>query len=162
MQRMQQLRPEMEKIQKQFANDKERQQLEQMKLFREKGVNPLGGCLPMLLQMPIWLALYRVLWSAVDLYQQPFLWLADLTAREPFPILALALGALMFVQQKMTPTTVDNQQAKMMLYTMPVMMTVFMVAVPSGLVLYSLYNSILTIVQQLVINRFTGARAPKT
>ncbi|MBI5508491.1 MAG: membrane protein insertase YidC [Deltaproteobacteria bacterium] len=153
MRKMQVLKPELDRIKKQFENDKQRQQLEQMKLFKDKGVNPLGGCLPMLLQMPVWLALYRTLWSAVDLYQQPFMWIQDLTAKEPFPFMAIALGALTYLQQKLTPTTMDSQQAKMMLYMMPAMMVVFMIALPSGLVLYILFNAILTIFQQLAINR---------
>jgi YidC/Oxa1 family membrane protein insertase len=153
MRKMQLLKPELDRIKQQHENDRERQQLEQLKLFREKGVNPLGGCLPMLMQMPVWFALYRTLWSAVDLYQQPFLWLPDLTAKEPFPVLALTLGLLTVIQQKLTPMATDSEQAKMMTYIMPVMLTVFMVALPSGLVLYILVNTVLTILQQLAINR---------
>ena len=155
--KMQVLKPEIDRLKAQFGNDNERMQMEQMKLFRERGVNPLGGCLPMLAQMPVWLALYRMLSNAVDLYRQPFLWLPDLTAKEPFPILALAIGALSVLQQRLTPVAVDNQQAKVMMYVMPVMFTVFMVALPSGLVLYILVNVILSIIQQLAINRRTVA-----
>jgi YidC/Oxa1 family membrane protein insertase len=155
MRRMQLLRPELDKIKKKFEGDRERQQLEQMKLFKEKGVNPLGGCLPMLLQMPIWVALYRTLWSSVDLYQQSFLWLGDLTAKEPYPVMAVLVGGLMFLQQRMSPTSVDSQQAKIMMYGMPVMFTVFMLQMPSGLVLYILTNSVLTLFQTLVINKRT-------
>jgi YidC/Oxa1 family membrane protein insertase len=153
MRRMQLLKPEMDKLKIKYPNDRERQQMEQLKLFREKGVNPLGGCLPMLLQMPVWFALYRTLWTAVDLYQQPFLWLEDLTAAEHIPILALVLGGVTFLQQKLSPPPADAQQAKIMLYFMPVMLTVFMIALPSGLVLYILVNSVLTIAQQLAINK---------
>jgi YidC/Oxa1 family membrane protein insertase len=153
MRRMQLIKPELDKLKERFGKDPERMQAEQMKLFREKGVNPLGGCLPMLLQMPVWFALYRTLWTAVDLYQQNFLWLHDLTAKEPFPFLAIALGGLTIVQQRLTPTTTDSAQAKFMMYAMPLMFTVFMISLPSGLVLYIVVNSILTIVQQLVINR---------
>ena len=153
MRKMQLLRPELERIRKQYENDRERQQLEQMKLFREKGVNPVGGCLPMLLQMPVWIALYRSLWSAVDLYQQSFLWLDDLTARESFPFLAIAFGGLTILQQRLTPMSMDNQQAKVMMYAMPIVFALFMVSLPSGLVLYIVVNSILTIFQQLAINR---------
>jgi len=153
MRKMQLLKPELDKIKERFPNDREKQQMEQIRIFKEKGVNPLGGCLPMLMQMPVWFALYRALWTSVDLYQQPFLWITDLTAKEPFPFLALALGAVTFIQQKVTPTTMDNDQAKMMMFMMPIMLTVFMLALPSGLVLYIFVNSLLTIVQQLVINR---------
>jgi YidC/Oxa1 family membrane protein insertase len=151
--RMQAIKPELDALKERFANDKERQQLEQLKLFKERGVNPVGGCLPMLMQMPVWITLYRTLWSDVDLYQQPFLWLNDLTAREPFPSLALAVGALTVLQQKVTPMPMDSQQAKVMTWVMPVMLTCFMVPLPSGLVLYILVNSILTILQQLAINK---------
>ena len=113
----------------------------------------------MLLQMPVWFALYRALWTSVDLYQQPFMWIPDLTAKEPFPFLALAVGAVTFIQQKVTPTTMDNDQAKMMMFMMPIMLTVFMLALPSGLVLYIFVNSLLTIVQQLVINKRIPAPA---
>ena len=157
MRKMQLLKPELDKIKERFANDKEKQQMAQLKLMQEQGVNPLGGCLPMLLQMPVWFALYRALWSAVDLYQQPFMWIVDLTQPEPFPILALLVGAVTAIQQKVTPTTGDPAQARMMMIVMPVMLTVFMVALPSGLVFYILVNSVLSIVQQIVINR----RVPK-
>ena len=160
--RMQALKPEMDAIKTKFANDTERQQMEQMKLFREKGVNPMGGCLVMLLQMPVWVALYRMLSNAVDLYQQSFLWLPDLTMREPFPLLALAMGGLTVLQQKLMPMAVDNAQARMMTYTMPIVFTIFMVALPSGLVLYSLVNIILTIIQQLAINKFASDSQGRT
>lgn len=153
MRRMSLIRPEIEKLKERFGNDRERMQLEQVKLFRDKGINPLGGCLPMLLQMPVWFALYRTLWTAVDLYQQKFLWIENLTAKESFPFLAIAFGLLTVVQQRLTPTTMDSRQAKIMMYVMPVMFAFFMIGLPSGLVLYIAVNSILTIVQQLVINK---------
>ena len=111
----------------------------------------------MLLQMPVWVALYRMLWSSVDLYQQPFLWLVDLTAKEPFPLLAIGIGILTFVQQKTTPTSADSQQAKIMMMVMPFMLTFFMLALPCGLVLYIFVNSVLTIIQTLAINKRTPA-----
>ena len=94
-----------------------------------------------------------MLWSSVDLYQQSFLWLVDLTAKEPFPLLAIGLGILTFVQQKVTPTATDSQQAKMMMILMPIMLTFFMLALPSGLVLYIFVNSVLTIIQTVAINK---------
>jgi YidC/Oxa1 family membrane protein insertase len=158
MRRMQLLKPELDKIKDKYPNDRERQQMEQLKLFKEKGVSPLGGCLPMLLQMPIWFALYKALSSSVDLYQQSFLWLPDLTAKEPgFPALAVLIGVVTFLQQQFTPLSpgADNQQAKMMKWVMPPMFAAFMISLPSGLVLYILLNSLLTIGQQAVINRRT-------
>jgi YidC/Oxa1 family membrane protein insertase len=153
MRRMQLLKPELDKLKERLGDDRERMQMEQLKLFRERGVNPLGGCLPMLLQMPVWFALYRTLWTSVDLYEQEFLWLGNLTAPERFPFLSIAFGALTVLQQRLQPMTMDSQQAKIMMYVMPVMFAVFMIPLPSGLVLYIVVNSILTIVQQLVINR---------
>lgn len=150
--RMQEIKPELDRLKTRHANDPERLQAEQMRLFKENNVNPVSGCLPLLLQMPVWLTLYRTLWGAVDLYRQPFLWLHDLTAREPFPYLALAVGAVTYVQQKVTPMAVDNQQARVMMVLMPLLVTAFMFNMPSGLVLYILANSVLTIVQQLVIH----------
>ncbi|MBM4389051.1 MAG: membrane protein insertase YidC, partial [Deltaproteobacteria bacterium] len=112
-------------------------------------VNPLGGCLPMLLQMPIWIALYRTIYASVDLYQAPlFLWMDDLSAPDPYYIMPVSMGALMFVQQKLQPTTMDAQQAKIMLYMMPVMFTLFMLFLPSGLTFYILVNTVLGIVHQ--------------
>jgi YidC/Oxa1 family membrane protein insertase len=157
MRKMQMLKPELDKIKDRFPDDREKQQLAQLQLYKDSGVNPLGGCLPMLLQMPVWFALYRALWTAVDLYQQPFLWLPDLTAQEPgFPFLAIALGAVFFVQQVLTPMSADNQQAKIMKWVMPFVFTLFMFPLPSGLVLYVFVNSILSIIQQLAINYKVG------
>ncbi|RYF11247.1 MAG: membrane protein insertase YidC [Deltaproteobacteria bacterium] len=152
MRKMQLLKPELDKIRGKYPNDRERQSMEQMKLYKERGINPLGGCLPMLLQLPVGLALYRMLSSAVHLYHQPFLWLPDLTAKEPYPVLAVLLGGITVAQQRLTPMNMEASQAKMFTYVMPLMLTFLMVNLPSGLVLYIMVNSILTIVQQLVIN----------
>ena len=108
----------------------------------------------MLLQMPIWIALYRTIYGAVELYQAPlFLWIRDLSAHDPYFVMPLLLGVLMFVQQKMTPTTGDAAQAKMMLWMMPIMFTVFMLFLPSGLVFYILVNTVLSIGHQKYMNR---------
>lgn len=157
MKRMQALKPELDLIKERYKSDPEKQQAEQMQLFRDRKVNPVSGCLPMLLQLPVWLTLYRSLWSAVDLYQQPFLWVSDLTAREPFPFLALAVGIITVLQQRLTPMAMDNQQARMMAWIMPGIVTLFMINMPAGLVLYILVNSVLTIVQQLVITKRAAA-----
>jgi YidC/Oxa1 family membrane protein insertase len=157
MRKMQMLKPELDKIKERHPNDREKQQMAQLKLYKDSGVNPLGGCLPMLLQMPVWFALYRALWTAVDLYQEPFLWLPDLTAKEPgIPLLALGLGVVFFGQQLLTPMSADTQQMKMMKWVMPIMFTFFMLALPSGLVLYIFVNTVLSIFQQLAINRTLG------
>ncbi len=157
MRAMQKLQPKLEEIKKRYANDQEAQTREMMKLYQEEHFNPLmTGCLPMLLQMPIYVALYRAIGSAVELYQQPFLWISDLSLKEPIPFLAIALGLMTFLQQKfMSPSnnSQQNQQMKVMMYTMPVFLTLIMFALPSALVLYTLVNSILSILHQLYINK---------
>ena len=129
-----------------------------MEVYRKNGVNPFGGCLPVLVQMPVWWALYSVLQTAVELYHTPFLWFRDLSAPDPFFVLPVVIGAASFVQQKLMPQQVDMAQQKMMLYFMPALFTVMMLFLPSGLGIYMLTNSILGIVQQQAVERF----APRT
>lgn len=156
MRAMAALRPQMEAIKEKFPDDRQRQNEEVMKLYRDHNVSLGGGCLPILIQMPIWFALYRSLWVSVDLYQQGFLWIADLTTRDPYWILPVTLIIVMFLQQKMTPTTMDPVQQKMMQYTMPLMFGAMMSALPAGLCFYILVNTLLTIVQQHFINKSIG------
>jgi YidC/Oxa1 family membrane protein insertase len=119
-------------------------------LFQRSGVNPLAGCLPMLVQLPIWIALYAMLNTAVELYREPFLWLPDLTQQDPFYILPLAMGALMYFQMKIQPSGVDNEQAKMMAWMMPIIFTVMMLFLPSGLCVYIFANVLLSLVQTVI------------
>lgn len=156
MRAMSALRPEIEALKTKYPDDRQRQGEEMMKLYKKHNVNPAGGCLPVLLQMPIWFALYRSLWVSVDLYQESFLWIPDLTARDPFWILPVTLTVVMFIQQKMTPTTMDPAQQKIMLYTMPLLFGFMMSALPAGLSFYILVNTLLTIVQQHFINKSVG------
>ncbi len=154
MQRMAKLKPMMDELKEKYGKDKERLNTEMMSLYKREKVNPLGGCLPMLLQMPIWIALYRTIYSSVELYQAPLGgWIQDLSAADPYFVLPVILGASMFVQQKLTPTTMDSAQAKMMLYMMPIMFTVFMLFLPSGLNLYILVNTFLTMAQQYYLRK---------
>ncbi len=124
-------------------------------LYKKHKVNPLGGCLPMVLQLPVYIALYRTIQSSVGLYNQPlFGWITDLTQKDPFYVLPLILGAVMFVQQKITPQAGgDPAQQKMMLYFMPGIFTLMMLQLPSGLTLYILTNTLLGIAQTLYTNR---------
>jgi YidC/Oxa1 family membrane protein insertase len=125
-----------------------------MELYKQHKINPFGGCLPILFQTPIWIALYTMLWRGVELYRAPFFaYYTDLSSADPYFVLPLLLGVTMFVQQKITPTTMDEAQQKMMLYFMPIMFTVFMLFLPAGLCLYSLVNSLLTIGQQRLLYR---------
>ncbi|HOW51038.1 MAG TPA: membrane protein insertase YidC [bacterium] len=159
MAKMKKLMPKVEELKKKFKEDKESLNKEIMLLYQKEGVNPLGGCLPILIQMPIYIALYSMLNNAVELYNAGFLpfWLVDLSEKDPYFILPVALGAFMFLQQKMTPTQMDNQQAKIMLYVMPVMFAGFMLFLPAGLNLYILANTLLGILQQWLVNKKYGA-----
>jgi YidC/Oxa1 family membrane protein insertase len=153
MKAMQKLQPEMQKLREKHKSDKERLNRELMELYKTHRVNPLGGCLPMLVQIPVFFALYKVLLDSIALRQAPFmLWLTDLSAKDPYYITPLLMGASMFVQQKMTPTTADPMQAKIFMF-MPVIFTFLFLNFPSGLVIYWLVNNLLTIGQQYYINR---------
>ena len=153
MKAMQKLQPEMQKVREKYKNDKERLNKELMSLYKEKRVNPLGGCLPMLVQIPVFIALYKVLLFSIELRHAPFIfWLTDLSAKDPYFITPVLMGASMFLQQKMTPTTMDPTQAKIFMI-MPVVFTFLFLNFPSGLVIYWLVNNVLTIFQQLLINR---------
>ncbi len=168
MQAMKKLQPKMTKLREKYKDDKEKMNQEIMQLYRTYKVNPLGGCLPMVLQIPVFFALYRVLYSSIAVRHAPFaLWINDLSAPDrlpvgfeiPYlgglPVLTILMGVSMFLQQKMSPTSVDPRQEKMMLM-MPVVFTVFFVNFPSGLVLYWLVNNVLSIGQQYYINKKTA------
>jgi YidC/Oxa1 family membrane protein insertase len=153
MKAMQTLQPEMKKLREKYRGDKEGLNRSMMELYKEHRVNPLGGCLPMLVQIPVFIALYKVLLSTIELRHAPFaLWITDLSVKDPYYITPIIMGATMFIQQKMTPSTMDPLQAKMML-AMPVVFTFIFLNFPSGLVLYWLVNNILTIFQQYLIYR---------
>ncbi len=165
MQVMKKIQPKIAQVREKYKDDREKLNQELMMLYRTYKVNPLGGCLPMVLQIPVFFALYRMLYGALELRHKPFmLWINDLTAPDrlhigidiPYlggiPVLTLLMGVSMFIQQKMTPSGGDPRQEKMMLL-MPVIFTVFFINFPSGLVLYWLVNNVLSIVQQYWINR---------
>ncbi|MEM1023918.1 MAG: membrane protein insertase YidC [Myxococcota bacterium] len=160
MRAMSALKPEMDAIREKFSGDQQRQSEELMRLYRKHNVNPAGGCLPLLLQMPIFFALNKAMWVSVDLYQEPFLWMSDLTIRDPYWILPVFLMVVMFVQQRMLPSTMDPAQQKVFQYVMPLVFGSMMAALPAGLVVYILVNTLLTIVQQHFINRSIGPPAP--
>ncbi len=154
------LQPKMEEIRKKFANDRERQNIEMMKLYQEAKVNPLGGCLPLLLQMPVWYALYATLRASFELYREPFIspiWV-DLTVKDPTYILPVALGISMIITTKLQPPMVDPMQQKMMTYVLPVFFTVLMLSTPAGLALYIFTNNLLSIAQQQGLKRYLAAK----
>ncbi|MGC9196134.1 MAG: membrane protein insertase YidC [Syntrophobacteraceae bacterium] len=174
MQKMKKLQPKIQQIREKYKDDREKLNQELMQVYKTYKVNPAGGCLPMLLQIPVFFALYRMLEETVQLRHKPFiLWINDLTAPDrlhmgfsvtlPFignldglPVLTILMGITMFLQQKMTPTGGDPMQEKIMLL-MPVMFTVFFINFPSGLVLYWFVNNLLSIAQQYWINRHAAA-----
>ena len=153
MKDMQKLAPQMKALKEKFKGDKQKQNKEVMELYKRHKVNPLGGCLPMVLQIPVFIALYEVLSVAIDLRHAPFmLWITDLSAMDPYYISPILMGGSMFLQQKMSPSSMDPMQAKMMMM-MPVVFTFLFLKFPTGLVLYWLVNNILTIIQQYQIQR---------
>jgi YidC/Oxa1 family membrane protein insertase len=162
MQEMQRLQPQIEEIKKKHAGDQQRQNLEQMKLFKEHGVNPMGSCLPMVIQMPIWIALYTTLQVSVELYNSVFIpgWLDDLTAKDPYYILPIAMGATMLLTQWLTPTPMSQPGQKTMGYAMSGFFSLLMLNLPSGLTLYIFVNNILSILQQLYLRRAMRPPAP--
>jgi len=155
MQEMQRLQPQIDEMKKKFAGDQQRQNLEQMKLFKEHGVNPMGSCLPMVIQMPVWIALYTTLQVSVELYHSVFIpgWLADLTAKDPYYILPVGMGITMFLTQYLTPTPMSNPSQKVMGYAMTAFFSFLMLNLPSGLTLYIFINNLLSIAQQMYLRR---------
>lgn len=154
MKQMQGIQPKVMALQEKFKDDRERLNRELIKLYRDHKVNPVGGCLPMVLQMPVFVALFNILYMTIDLRQAPLgLWITDLSVQDPYYILPIIMGVSMFVMQKIQPTTMDPNQAKIMLL-LPVFMTFLFINFPAGLVLYWLTNNVLSIVQQFVTDRF--------
>jgi YidC/Oxa1 family membrane protein insertase len=167
MKKMQKLQPKIVKLKEKYANDKGKLNQEMMGLYKTEGVNPMGGCLPMVIQIPVFFALYKALSGAIELRHAHFLWwINDLSAPEdlfmfhvlgyalPIRILPLIMGITQIVQQKMTPTTADPMQEKIMLL-MPIVFTFLFWSFPSGLVLYWLINNVISIAQQYYINKKT-------
>ncbi len=156
---MRRVAPQMKRLQERYSDNRQKLSGEMMALYKKEGVNPLGGCLPMLLPMPIFLALYWVLYESVELRHAPFmLWINDLSAMDPLFVLPLLMGVSMFFQMSLTPQMGDPMQQKMM-KMMPVMFTVLFLFFPAGLVLYWLVNNVLSIAQQYYVIRQAEAAA---
>ena len=168
MKTMQKLQPKLAKLKEKYKNDKEKMNKELMQLYKTYKVNPMGGCLPMLLQIPVFFALYKVLLQSIELRHAPFmLWINDLSSPDrlmipgvniPYlggiPVLTLLMGLSMYLQQKLSPSSLDPTQARMMQF-LPVIFTCMFINFPSGLVLYWLVNNLLSIAQQHYVNKFT-------
>ncbi|MGE3319336.1 MAG: membrane protein insertase YidC [Candidatus Berkiella sp.] len=150
---MRRLQPRVELLKERHGSDKQQFSAALMELYKKEKVNPLGGCLPILVQIPVFIALYYVLLESIELRQAPFiLWIHDLSSKDPFYVLPLIMGASMFLQQKMNPAPPDPMQAKMMMF-MPVIFTLLFMSFPAGLVLYWTVNNILSITQQWLVTR---------
>ena len=168
MRKMQELQPEMKAIQERYkhlkASDPDKQKMNQevMALYRDRGVNPASGCLPMLATMPILFAFYRLLTMAIEIRGAPFLlWIEDLSVHDPLYVTPLVMGASMVLQQRLSPAQVDAMQQRMMML-MPVVFTFMFLWAPSGLVLYWLTSNVLGIGQQVITNRVIGPPKVRT
>lgn len=150
---MRKLQPKLEALKQRFGDDKQKYSQGMMELYKKEKINPLGGCLPVLVQIPVFIALYYVLLGSVELREAPFFgWITDLSDKDPYYVLPILMGLSMLVQQKLNPAPPDPVQAKVMML-MPVVFTVLFLNFPSGLVLYWFVNNVLSIAQQWVITR---------
>ena len=163
MKKMSKLSPKIKELGEKYKDDPQAKQQEIMKLYREAGVNPIAGCLPMLLQMPVFLALFNALRGAIELRHSEFLWVADLSQPDtvftlfglPIRPLAIAWAVSMFLQQKIVPSTADETQKKIMMF-MPVFMLFFLYGMPSGLTLYWTFSTLMSILQYYINNKKTS------
>jgi YidC/Oxa1 family membrane protein insertase len=159
MANMRKLAPRLQSLKERYGDDRQKLNQAMMELYKKEKINPLGGCLPILVQIPVFIALYWVLLESVELRQASFmLWLNDLSSPDPYFVLPLLMGATMLIQQKLNPAPLDPIQAKVMM-ALPVVFTVFFAFFPSGLVLYWVVNNTLSIAQQWVITRRVEAGA---
>jgi YidC/Oxa1 family membrane protein insertase len=149
---MRKLAPRLEKIKASYGDDRQKMGQKTMELYKKEKINPASGCLPILVQIPVFIAFYWMLLDTVELRQMPFLYLPDLSAQDPYYILPLLMGASMFIQQKLNPPPADPMQAKIMM-SLPFVFTIFFLWFPSGLVLYWVVNNTLSIAQQWTINK---------
>jgi YidC/Oxa1 family membrane protein insertase len=161
MAKMRAVAPRMKQIQDTYKDDRAKLGQAMMELYKKEKINPLAGCLPMIVQIPFFISFYWVLLESVEMRQAPFmLWVNDLSSKDPIFVLPLLMGGAMFAQFKLNPAPPDPMQAKVMQF-MPIVMTAMMAWFPSGLVLYWLTNTVLSIAQQLRINRVVEAEAKK-
>jgi YidC/Oxa1 family membrane protein insertase len=151
MAKMKKFQPRIIELKERYGNDKQQLSKATIELYRKEKINPLGGCLPFIVQIPVFIALYYVLIESIELRHAPFVfWIQDLSSKDPYFILPLLMGISMFVQQRLNPPPADPVQAKVMML-LPVIFTVFFISFPSGLVLYWIVNNCLSILQQWYI-----------
>lgn len=161
MKAMQKVQPIIQGLREKYKEDPMRLNQEMMAVMKQNGANPLGGCLPMLLQIPVFFALYRVIGSSIELYNSPFIfWITDLSSHDKFYVLPVSMAIFMYIQQKLTPSTMDPTQAKIMAF-LPVVFSLFMLQLPSGLTLYMVISTMFGIIQQYLIMREPKAAVAK-
>uniref|UniRef100_UPI004047D375 membrane protein insertase YidC n=1 Tax=Aliarcobacter sp. TaxID=2321116 RepID=UPI004047D375 len=163
MNKLKDLAPKMKEIQAKYKDDKQKQSMHMMELYKKHGANPMGGCLPLILQIPVFFAIYRVLLNAIELKGAEWiLWVHDLAEMDPYFVLPILMGATMFLQQKITPNTMQDEMQKKIFQFLPVIFTFFFLWFPAGLTLYWFINNLFTIAQQYYINQmFDKKRAEK-
>jgi len=163
MQRLKELAPQMKELKEKYGKDPQKMNAKMMEMYKKHGANPMGGCLPLLLQIPIFFAIYRVLLNAVELQGAEWtLWITNLSQMDPYFVLPILMGASMWYQQKITPNTMTDPMQQKIFQWLPVVMTVFFITFPAGLVLYWLVNSVFTIAQQYIVNKaFEKQKADK-
>ncbi len=161
MREMAKLQPKLKELQAKYKGKPDQLNKATMELYKKHKVNPFGGCLPMLIQIPVFFALYNVLLNAIELRGAPFvLWITDLSSKDPYYILPIIMGITMYIQQKLTPATGDPTQQKLMMF-LPVIFTIMFMSFPSGLVLYWTTNNILTLLQQFIDSQIIKAQEKK-
>ncbi len=159
MQKLKDLAPKIKEIQQKYKGDPQKLNAHMMQLYKKHNVNPMGGCLPMLLQIPVFFAIYRVLLNAIELKGAPWiLWITDLSQKDPYFVLPILMGATMYLHQKITPNTITDPTQKKIFEWLPIVFTFFFLTFPAGLTLYWFVNNILSIIQQLIVNKIFEAR----
>jgi YidC/Oxa1 family membrane protein insertase len=154
MNKLKELSPQVKKIQEKYKDDKQKASMHMMELYKKEGANPMGGCLPIVLQIPVFFSIYRVLLNAIELKGSGWiLWIEDLSSMDPYYVLPLLMGITMFVQQKITPNQMQDEMQKKLFMALPVIFTFFFLWFPAGLTLYWFVNNLFTVGQQYYINQ---------
>jgi len=159
MQKLKDLSPKVKEIQAKYKNDKQKASMHMMELYKKHGANPMGGCLPIVLQIPVFFAIYRVLLNSIELKGAEWIfWINDLALMDPYFVLPVLMGATMYLQQKITPNTMQDEMQKKIFQFLPVIFTFFFLWFPAGLTLYWFINNVFTVSQQYYINRLFDKR----
>jgi YidC/Oxa1 family membrane protein insertase len=161
MYKLKELAPKMKEIQQKYKKDPQKLQMHMMKLYKEHGANPLGGCLPLVLQIPVFYGIYKLLLYSIELKGASFLWIHDLSVMDPYFILPVLMGASMYIHQRLTPTNFQDPMQEKIFKFLPLIFTFMMATFPAGLVLYWTVNNILSIAQQYLINKIMASKAKK-